>query len=311
MEKVNGVGLALCGGGFRSFAEVAALEDMEHNGISCGAVAGTSMGAFLAALVGAGLDATKVADTLVAMDHYIVEKGLLTHMRLRLLNVISEQGAISSQILADVAREFLTKEGISTFADFTMPVAFAAQDVISGELCVFTNDAEFFAPEGDSWVCITGDDLDVATCVAASASYPLFISPTSYAGRVFIDGGCRINLPTPLFDRSRVDAVVGVAMRAPFEPLDEVSALNIARRTMSCGADQLDRINAQVADLFINLPVGYTAFDAGNGVQIISQARALLKEHPVDWSIVKPGALTAVRRAAVDMLSNLVRGRSD
>lgn len=52
MNRVNGVGVAFCGGGFRSYAEVAALEDMERNGVKIGAVAGTSMGAAIAALVG-------------------------------------------------------------------------------------------------------------------------------------------------------------------------------------------------------------------------------------------------------------------
>ena len=44
MGKVDGVGVAFCGGGFRSYAEVAVVEDLARAGIAIGAVAGTSMG---------------------------------------------------------------------------------------------------------------------------------------------------------------------------------------------------------------------------------------------------------------------------
>lgn len=54
MSKVDGVGVAFCGGGFRSYAEVAVVENLAREGITIGAVAGTSMGSLVAALVGAG-----------------------------------------------------------------------------------------------------------------------------------------------------------------------------------------------------------------------------------------------------------------
>ena len=60
MARIQGVGVAFCGGGFRSFAEVAAIEDMERNNIEIGAVAGTSMGALVAALAGAGIDSRRM-----------------------------------------------------------------------------------------------------------------------------------------------------------------------------------------------------------------------------------------------------------
>ena len=43
MSRTDGVGVAFCGGGFRSYAEVAAVEDIERNAIRIGAAAGTSM----------------------------------------------------------------------------------------------------------------------------------------------------------------------------------------------------------------------------------------------------------------------------
>ena len=67
MARIQGVGVAFCGGGFRSFAEVAAIEDMERNNIEIGAVAGTSMGALVAALAGIGIDSRRMEELLVMM----------------------------------------------------------------------------------------------------------------------------------------------------------------------------------------------------------------------------------------------------
>lgn len=308
MGRVKGVGAAFCGGGFRSFAEVAAIEDMERNHIQIGAVAGTSMGALVASLAGAGIESRRMEELLVMMDQEIVDEGILKMNPLKLLNSIGTHGIIDSSIMERFARGILSEVGVETFDDFKMPVALAAVDVVSGELCIFTNDEDLFHDENGSWRTLSDEKLDVAKCVVCSASYPLMITPTAYLGRTFMDGGCRMNLPTPLFDRSMVDAVVGVGMIRSARPIPDMTPLSIAKQTMSCGANQLDRIYSQAADIYINLPVsGDDAFQAGTGEQVIAEARQMIAEHPVDWEPARPSAFTAVKRAAVDAISRMVR----
>lgn len=77
MGRIDGVGVAFCGGGFRAFAEVAAQEDMEKHKIPIGAVAGTSMGALVAALVAAGLPSERVAELLIELDKMVVDQQVL------------------------------------------------------------------------------------------------------------------------------------------------------------------------------------------------------------------------------------------
>ena len=92
------------------------------------------------------------------------------------------------------------------------------------------------------------------------------------------------------------------------QPLGEVTPLAIAQRTMSCGANQLDRLYAQSADIYINLPVsGDDAFQAGTGQQVIAEARQMMQDHPVDWSAARPTPLMAMRRAAVDAFARMMR----
>lgn len=307
MARVDGVGVAFCGGGFRSFAEVAALEDMEREQLKVGAVAGTSMGSIVCALVAAGLPSSRIAELLLEMDQRVVDEGVLKNMGLKVLNFIGSNGMVNSDVLERFARDTLTEAGVTSLSDLVMPFAIPAVDAVSGDLCVFTNDEELFASEDGGWICLTGD-LDLARCVACSASYPLVITPTEYLGRSFIDGGCRMNLPTPLFVRSQVDAVVGIGMMRRQRPLESLSPWDIALRTMACGANQLDRYHSQAADVYVNLPVsGDDAFQAGTGRQMIEEAREMLREHPVNWSAARPSPLTALKRAAVDAFSRAIR----
>lgn len=311
MEHVDGVGLALCGGGFRSFSEVAALEDMERNHVPVGAVAGTSMGSLVAALVAAGVPAARMAELLVAVDRRVVEQGLFSNMGLKVLNMITgASGLVDSDAVVELARGVLADAGISGFADLGMPVAFPACDLGSSTLCVFTNDPEFFDDPNGNWSCVPSSGLDLATCIAASASYPLVISPTTVAGRSYIDGGCRMNLPTPLFERSRVDAVVGVGMIRAALPVADESPATIAKRALACGTNQLDLIYSQAADVYVNLPVsGDDAFQAGTGEQMIEEARTMVRESPIDWSHARPSALETMRRSAADAMARMLRPR--
>ena len=89
MARVEGVGAAFCGGGFRSFAEVAAIEDMERNGVRIGAAAGTSMGSIVAVLVAAGLPSSRIEELLVEMDREVVQSGMLRNMQLKVLNMVA------------------------------------------------------------------------------------------------------------------------------------------------------------------------------------------------------------------------------
>ena len=307
MARLDGVGVAFCGGGFRSFAEVAAIEDMECNDVRIAAAAGTSMGSMVAVLTAAGLPSSRIEELLVKMDRRVVEDGFLKNMQFKVLNMVKSNGFLDSGVMEGYARDILGEAGALHMDDLKMPVAIPAVDITTGQLCVFTNDPDLFGDPNGSWACLTGN-LDLAKCVTCSASYPLAVTPTQYLGRTFMDGGCRMNLPTPLFDRGSVDAVVGVGLIRSMSPLESPAPIDIARRTMACGANQLDRLYSQAADVYVNLPVsGDDAFQAGTGRQVIDEARAMLAAHPVDWVSARPSGFTALRRAALDALAKVMR----
>lgn len=306
-SSFNGVGVAFSGGGFRSFSEVAAIEDMERNNVPIAATAGTSMGSIVAALVAGGLPSDRIEQLLVDLDDRVVEQGIASNLRIKAINMLVEKGIIPSATIEREARTTLEQAGLKTFGDLKMPLAICACDVISGRLVVFTQNQGLFDDRDGGWECIVGDDLDLAKCISASASYPLVIEPTTYLGRTFIDGGARMNLPTAVFDRDALDGVVGVGMAREMSPLEDLNPRSIALRTMQCGANQLEVVSRQVADVYINLPVsGDNAFLAGTGRQVIREGRDIIAANPVDYAPIRPSALTDARRILADSVSKML-----
>ncbi|MEY8677318.1 patatin-like phospholipase family protein [Granulimonas faecalis] len=306
-NKVDGVGLALAGGGWRSYAQVAVLADMEANGIPVGAVAGTSMGSLVATLTAAGLSSTQIEDLLLKMDVSVEEAGIVKNMRRHVISAVTRQGFVDNGVLVEQVRPLLEEAGVATFSDLKMPLAITSVDIITGDLVVFTGTDGFFEGPG-AWTTVPGDH-DLATCIAASGAYPLVVQPVHFLGRTLVDGGCRMNLPTPLFDRSAVDAVVGVHMLKTYKAVDDLSILNVMGKCMDYGAQQLEILYAQAADVAVDVPVpGEDTFNPGHGEGVVDFAREWLLKHPVDWSAAHPSLLDSVRRGAADYLSRLFRG---
>ena len=80
------------------------VENLAREGITIGAVAGTSMGSLVAALVGAGLSPQRVAELLVELDHRVVETGTLKNLRLRVINMVTSNGIVESEKMQELAR---------------------------------------------------------------------------------------------------------------------------------------------------------------------------------------------------------------
>lgn len=307
----EGVGLALAGGGWRSFSEVAVLEDMERNNLKIAAVAGTSMGALVATLVASGLSSSDIESLLLELDKSVADAGIIKTMKRHVLSAVTHQGFLGDGVLIDQVTPLLEKAGVKTFGDLKLPLALTSVDILTGELCVFTGTDGYFSGPAGSWKWIPGDH-DLASCIAASGAYPLVVQPLSFEGHTLVDGGCRMNLPTPLFDRSTVDGVVAAHMLRTFEPADDLTVLNLMTKCMNYGAQQLEILYAQAADVEVNIPVpGEETFNPGNGQGVIDFARVWLKEHPVDWSAAHPSLLDSVRRGAADYLSKLFRNAQE
>ena len=164
-RRVTGrsIGLVLSGGGARSFAHIGVIEELLAAGIAIDRIAGVSMGAFIGALLAAGLEPDEI-------DHHCyqewVRRNPASDYRLPRVSLI--RGAR--------VRAMLERLLPPTFEDLVRPFLCVSTDMISGEL-------------------VTHRRGDLPLAVAASMALPAFAPPVRLDNRLLVDGGVLDNLP--------------------------------------------------------------------------------------------------------------------
>jgi NTE family protein len=154
------IGLVLSGGGARGYAHIGMLRVLERHGVEPDVMAGTSMGAILAALYAHGYRADDLYDMAAAIPwRNELEMSLVA-------------GVLKSDKLEELLRSYLP----ATFEELGKPLAVTCTDLEAGEALVFT--------EGE-----------LIPAIRASACYPGAFEPIAHAGRTLVDGGILNNLP--------------------------------------------------------------------------------------------------------------------
>lgn len=168
MEVVgNGFGVALGGGTARAYAHVGALEALEAHGWRPSAIAGTSAGAVVGAMLALGGSAAGVAAALRRLD-------VAQLWRQALDPALDEASLIRGRRLeAWLDRTVL---GGATFADLTIPFAVACTDLRTG--------ASIVVREGP-----------VARAVVASCALPGLFAPVWAGTHALVDGGFVESVP--------------------------------------------------------------------------------------------------------------------
>lgn len=198
------VGCALGGGGVRGLAHISALETMASCGVRPDAMAGTSMGAIIAAFYASGWSGAQIR---TFFERHIIERGdswkTLYPKRHGLLKWLSAFG-ISLQgnglLKVDGLLRYLIESiEADTFEDLVIPLKVVATDFHSGMPVVF-------------------DRGPLAPAIQASISIPGVFVPVRHAGRVLVDGGVVNNLP---YDLLPDDCDVTIAVDVIPTPAEE------------------------------------------------------------------------------------------
>ena len=177
------VGLSLSGGGARSFAQIGVLEELVSSGIAVDRVSGTSMGAFIGALVAQGLDPEEI-------DARCYEEWV------RRNPVNDYHFPRSSLIRGARARAMLER----VFPGFI-------EDLKLGYFCV-TVDLIAAKP-------VYHRQGRLAEAVGASMILPGFAPPLQSEGRLLVDGGLMDNLPTEVMASEGDGPIIAVDCTDP------------------------------------------------------------------------------------------------
>ena len=171
------VGVALGGGFARGIAHVGVLRALEENEIPIDFIAGTSVGALIAAAYASG---TSLDD----MAH----QASLTRFRDFGRWTLSRMGMASNERLEDFLSRMATAK---FFHELRIPLAIVATDLIHGESVHFK----------------TGE---IGPALRASCAYPGLFLPVEYRGHFLVDGFLTEQVPAPAVRELGAEVVISV-----------------------------------------------------------------------------------------------------
>jgi NTE family protein len=187
------VALALGGGGARGLAHIPVLEALDEMGVRPVALAGTSVGALIAAAYAAGMSGRDIRRYVLTLAHDRGEvmRRLIATRASTFRNLLSI--GVGSATLVDAEKfceRFLPRNMPEDFGGLAIPLIVIATDLHRRQQVALSAGA-------------------LAPALAASIALPTVMRPVVIGERVLIDGGATNPLP---FDqlRGRADIVVAV-----------------------------------------------------------------------------------------------------
>jgi NTE family protein len=183
MSKKKKIGLALSGGGARGFAHLGVLRVLEQRSIPIDVIAGTSAGS----LAGAGIAAGLSAEELIDVGRKITWLNMTRP-------AYSPRALLSNAVMGSFIRKHYPAR---TFEDLRIPFAATACDMRTGEVVVLK------------------DAGDLAIAVRASCAVPgVFLPLDRGDGRLLVDGGVVVPVPTGVAREMGADVVIAVDLLA-------------------------------------------------------------------------------------------------
>jgi predicted acylesterase/phospholipase RssA len=174
--------VSFSGGEARGYAHVGTLQAIECLGLRIVEVSGSSIGAFVAALVAAGYPAAEIAriGTTLRRRDFLRYSGPERRLLANLFRRRTDRRPPGWWSVAPVRQTVVRLLGPARFRDLRLPCTIQATDLTHGRPC-------WFGPE-------TTPDVEVALAVSASTALPGLMTPVEWDGRVLADGGAYVRL---------------------------------------------------------------------------------------------------------------------
>ena len=178
------IGLALGSGSARGIAHLGVLKALEEHGIKIDYIAGSSMGAFIAAAYAAGSPLSRLEEYAVKTTWQFAAKMFIPSF--------SKSGFVEGEKISDFLYEVI---GVRDFSELKIPLA------------IDTTDLE----TGDKYSVVSGD---LITAVRASIAVPTVLTPKMINNRILVDGGLVSPIPIRTVKDMGADFVIAVDVMA-------------------------------------------------------------------------------------------------
>lgn len=194
------VGVALGGGFARGIAHIGVLRVLEKHEIPIDFIAGTSVGALIAAAYAGGT-------SLDEMERH----GSETHFRDFGRWTLSRMGMASNERLEDFLHRFTPAQ---RFDEMKIPLTIVATDIVEGESVYFTKG-------------------EIGPALRASCAYPGLFLPVRHRDRVLVDGFLTETVPAPAVRRMGAELVIGVHLEPGLLDAGPRNTIEIISRSFS------------------------------------------------------------------------------
>jgi NTE family protein len=277
------LGVSFSGGGVKSWALIAALEELEKKNIEITAATGTSMGSFIAAGVASGLSAKDIYKIVQEADAAIEESKLFDrHAFLNMFSLRQPMGLVLMEKLEEVIKPALDQENSLMLSDVPKPLAIPAVDIISKRLIVFSNQPLFFDKIFENAIFYDKDIPLLDACLASSA-YPIMLSPVEIDEYQLVDGGVLLNSPSALFSKNKIEYVLQLGLESSEYEGPAQKRMDVAMRSIDIMIeDQIIRTTSNADKIYLmdlELP---DTFDFGDSSRIIEAGPQFVREYPIE-----------------------------
>ncbi|HSA91828.1 MAG TPA: patatin-like phospholipase family protein [Terriglobales bacterium] len=229
-QRVTPIGVALGGGFARGLAHIGVLKVLEAERIPIRYLAGTSVGALLAAIYASGVPLPEME----AMAHSVRWKDFARW-------TISRHGLASNDRMVPFLKKILRVE---TFEELEMPLAVVATDFLSGQPVVFRSGP-------------------LIPAIRASCAYPGVFVPVEVNGRLMVDGLLAYSVPTVPLRQMGAERVLASHLRASWVSKDGPQhVLEIIAQCFSIAQNKMCGEWKAAADLILEPDVAGFAHDA-------------------------------------------------
>ncbi|MCR4962673.1 MAG: patatin-like phospholipase family protein [Firmicutes bacterium] len=206
------IGIAFGGGGLKGSAHAGVLKVLDEYGIRPDFVAGTSIGAAIAALYASGYDWKMIRNLFASADLDAIVKVRP-----------SRKGLIPADAYVTLMRNCTRGKKIE---EMNIPLRIVAVDLISWQKVVF-------------------DHGDTALAVRASSAVPGVFTPVKMDGMLLADGYLLDNCPGDVVREMGADIVIAISLFAPSHD-EPKNILDIVNRSLDISAGMNQKIDADI-----------------------------------------------------------------
>ncbi|MBT3618798.1 MAG: patatin-like phospholipase family protein [Porticoccaceae bacterium] len=214
------IGLALGGGAAKGVAHIGVLKALEDADIEVDYIAGTSVGAMIAALYAFKVD----VETIGSLARRLTMSKVTSFK-------LNKTGFFSTESLRELMLEYV---GDVAIEDAAIPLSIVATDINSGEEIVLTSGS-------------------VVDAVCASAAIPGIYIPVEINGRTLVDGGLVQNVPIEALQTAGAGVTIASHLNSVSHYQEISHVLDVMRNAFEIAVSQHTHDQLKEADLLISM----------------------------------------------------------